>query len=147
MSVDGGTALGGILSGGSFSFDVGILSAGGHSLAATYSAQGDFAASSSGAALTVKPAGLTVTADSPSMTYGSSVAALTYTYTGLVNHDSSAAFTGALATTASGTPGAGSYAITEGTLAATGNYTIAAFSPGKLTVNPAGLTVTASSRQ
>ena len=62
----------------------------------------------------------------------------------LVNHDSGASFTGALATTASGTPNAGSYAITEGTLAGTGNYTIAAFNPGTLTVNKAGLTVSAN---
>jgi RHS repeat-associated protein len=145
LSVDSGTPLSGTLSAGFFSFDVGILGAGGHSLAAAYATQGNFAATFAAATLTVNPASLTVTADSPSITYGSSVPALTYTYTGLVNHDNSAAFTGALATMASGTPNAGSYAITQGTLAAIGNYTIAAFNPGTLTVNKAGLTVTANS--
>ncbi len=78
------------------------------------------------------------------MTYGRAVPALTYTYTGLVNHDSSAAFTGSLATTATSSSDVGPYAITQGTLAATGNYTIGTFNPGTLTINAAPLTVTAN---
>ena len=38
----------------------------------------------------------------------------------------------------------GNYPITEGTLKATGNYTIGAFKAGTLTVTPAPLTVTAN---
>jgi hypothetical protein len=38
----------------------------------------------------------------------------------------------------------GSYAITEGNLAATGNYTIGSFATGTLTVNKATLTITAN---
>ncbi len=99
-----------------------------------------------GAALTVNPASLTVTARNLSITYGGTVPTLTYAYTGLVNGDSSATFTGGLATTATSLSGVGGYAITGGTLAATGNYTIGTVSAGTLTVNPAPLTVTASNK-
>ena len=94
--------------------------------------------------VTVNPASLVVTATNESMTYGGSVPALAYTYTGLVNGNTSATFTGGLATTGTSTSGVGSYPITQGTLAAAGNYKIVAFSPGTLTVSPAPLTVTAS---
>ena len=85
----------------------------------------------------VNPASLTVTADAKNMTYGGTVPGLTYTYTGLVNGDTSASFTGALATTASSSSVVGGYGISEGTLAATGNYTIGTFIRNTLTVNPA----------
>ena len=96
--------------------------------------------------LTVKAATLTVTATSLSMTYGGAVPTLTYTYTGLVNGNTSATFTGSLATTATSSSNVGSDAITEGTLAATGNYTIGTFKAGTLTINPAPLTVTATNK-
>ncbi len=95
--------------------------------------------------LTVTPAPLTVSATSKSMVYGGTVPTpLTYTYTGLVNNDTSATFSGSLATTATSSSNVGDYAITEGTLAATGNYTINTFNPGTLTVIAAPLTVTAT---
>ena len=84
--------------------------------------------------LAVTPAPLTVSAVSTSMTYGTAVPALTYTYTGLVNKEASATFTGALATTATSSSPVGLYPITQGTLTATGNYTIGTFNPGTLTV-------------
>ncbi|MCY3019520.1 MAG: MBG domain-containing protein [Planctomycetota bacterium] len=96
--------------------------------------------------ITVTPAALTVTADVKSKVYGAALPALTYTYTGLVNGDTSATFTGALATTATGSSGVGAYAITQGTLAATGNYTIGTFNSANLTVTPAALTVTADAK-
>ena len=46
------------------------------------------------------------------MTYGDPVPALTYTYTGLVNGDTSATFTGGLDTTATSSSSVGSYPIT-----------------------------------
>ena len=52
---------------------------------------------------------------------------MTYTYTGLVNGNSSATFSGGLATTATSSSSVSSYPITQGTLAATGNYTIGTF--------------------
>ncbi|MGA7498407.1 MAG: MBG domain-containing protein, partial [Isosphaeraceae bacterium] len=88
--------------------------------------------------LTVNAAPLTVTPTAESMTYGGTVPALTYTYTGLVNGDTSASFTGSLATTATSSSNVGSYAITQGTLAATGNYTIGTFNPAAPTVGDAG---------
>ena len=94
--------------------------------------------------LTVNAAPLTVTATNESMTYGGTVPALTYTYTGLVNGDTSATFSGGLATTATSSSSVGGYPITQGTLAATGNYTIGTFNPGTLTVNAAPLTITAN---
>ena len=95
-------------------------------------------------AVTVNAAQLTVTAANESMTYGGTVPALTYTYSGLVNGDTSATFSGSLVTTATSSSGVGGYAITQGTLTATGNYTIDTFGPGTLTVNAAPLTITAN---
>ncbi len=63
---------------------------------------------------------------------------------GLVNGDTSATFSGGLATTATSSSSVGGYPITVGTLAATGNYTIGTFNPGTLTVNAAPLTITAN---
>jgi hypothetical protein len=78
------------------------------------------------------------------MTYGGTVPSLTYKYTGLVNNDTSASFTGGLLTAATGTSNVGGYPITQGNLAATGNYTIGSYNPGTLTVSPAPLTITAN---
>ena len=75
------------------------------------------------------------------MTYGSAVPALTYTYTGLVNGDTSATFTGSLTTTATASSNVGTYPITQGTLAATGNYTIGTFKAGTLTITKASQTI------
>ena len=75
------------------------------------------------------------------MTYGDTPN-LTFTYTGLVNGDSSASFTGSLGG-ATSSSGVGTYAITLGDLAATGNYTIGTFNADTLTVTPATLTITA----
>src|SRR5262249_35743516 len=90
--------------------------------------------------ITVTPASLTVTADDKSMTYSGTVPSLTYKYTGLVNADTTASFTGAVATTATSSSVVGSYDITQGDLAATDNYTIGTFTKGTLKVNPAALT-------
>jgi hypothetical protein len=99
-------------------------------------------------AMTVTPKALIIAADNTSMSYGaSSLPTLTYTNSGLVNGDT---LTGTLATLAqpySGVAGsasnAGTYAITQGTLSAGGNYTVT-YIPATLTVNPVALTVTAN---
>ena len=119
---------------GGYSITEGTLAATGNYTIGTFNA----------GTLTVNPAPLTVTATNESMTYGGTVPALAYTYTGLVNGDTSATFTGGLATSATSSSNVGGYSITEGTLAATGNYTIGTFNAGTLTVNPAPLTVTAT---
>jgi hypothetical protein len=80
--------------------------------------------------LTVNPAALTVTANAKSKVYGADDPALTYVATGLVNGD---VLTGSL-TRAEG-DAVGTYAITQGTLAASSNYTLA--------FNGANFTITA----
>ena len=89
----------------------------------------------------IKAASLTVTATDQSMTYGSTVPALTYTYAGLVNNDTSVVFSGSLVTTATSSSNVGDYPITVGTLAATGNYTIGTFNAGTLTIAKADITI------
>ena len=80
--------------------------------------------------LTVTPAALTVTADAKSKEFGAADPELTYVATGLVNGD---VLTGAL-TRAEG-ENAGTYAITQGTLAASSNYTLN-FKGANLTITP-----------
>ena len=112
-----------------------VLKAGaGQTLKVSVAGTTDYNPATYSVAITVKPAPLTVTATNLSMPYHGAVPALTYTYTGLVNGDKSATFSGKLATTATSKSPVGSYPITEGTLTATGNYTIGAFKPGTLTV-------------
>ena len=83
---------------------------------------------------------LTLTADPQSMTYGNGVPTLTYVTggLGLVNGDT---LSGALATTASATASVGSYAITQGSLAASGNYSVTAFTPNNVSIAQRSLTV------
>jgi sugar lactone lactonase YvrE len=106
---------------------------------------GDYSISYVAGALTITPAPLTITADDKAKVYGAPLPALTASYTGFVNGDSSAglATQPALSTTAtagshvSGNP----YAITaDGAIDA--DYTIS-YVPGSLTVTPAPLTITA----
>ncbi|MFK4874104.1 MBG domain-containing protein, partial [Novosphingobium sp. ZW T3_23] len=104
-------------------------------------AGGNYALSFTGADLTVTPRGLTVTADALSRLYGNANPALTYSVggDGLVNGDT---LSGALATAATAISNVGAYGITQGTLAAGGNYALT-FTGADLTVTPRGLTVTA----
>ena len=89
-------------------------------------------------ALSVTPAALSVMANPLSRTYGSANPTLTYDATGLVNGDT---LSGSLATAATNGSNVGTYAITQGTLAASSNYDLT-FTGALLTVNPAPLTVT-----
>ncbi len=94
---------------------------------------------------TIAPAPRTITpAAGLFMVYGGTLPALGFTYTGLVNGDSTASFLGGLTTTAMSSSGVDDYRITQGTLSATGNYTIGTMDAGSLAVTPAPLTVTAS---
>ena len=96
---------------------------------------------------TITPAPLTVSATATSMVYGSTVPSLNYTYTGLVNGDTSASLTGSLTTTATSTANVGSnYPISQATLLANGNYTIASFIPANVTITPAPLIIIADSK-
>src|SRR5208283_195132 len=95
--------------------------------------------------LTVTPAELTITADNQTKVYGAALPALTASYSGFVNGDSSASLTTlpTLSTTATATSHvAGSpYAITASG-AVDSDYTIS-YDSGTLTVTPAALTITA----
>ena len=75
------------------------------------------------AALTVTQRAITVTADAKSRAYGDANPALTYQVggSGLVNGDT---LSGALATSATTASNVGTYGITQGTLAASGNYAL-----------------------
>ncbi|BAF87919.1 putative large exoprotein [Azorhizobium caulinodans ORS 571] len=108
----------------------------------TLAASSNYAVTYMGANLAVTPRALTIAADARSMTYGASVPVLTYTLggAGLVNGDT---LTGVQATSASSTSGVGTYAITQGTLAASSNYAVT-YSGAGLSVTPRPLTVTAN---
>jgi hypothetical protein len=121
----------------------------------TLAANRNYTISFTGNTLTITPAPLTVTADPQSKVYGTADPALTDEPAGLVDQtvdgvtiDDTAAtvLTGALAPAQSGTLAGeqvGDYAISQGTLAAGSNYSIA-FTGSTLTITPAPLTVTAS---
>ncbi len=111
----------------------------------TLSAGSNYAISYTGANLTVTTAPLTVTADAKSKVYGDAVPSLTYGYSGLVNGDTSAVFTGSQATTATASSNVGTYPISQGTLSAGSNYTIS-YTGANLTVTTAPLTVTADAK-
>ncbi len=138
----GPTSLG---SDGQARISTNLLSAGSHTITARYSGNSSYSGSDgSTSGFRVDPASLTVTADPKSKSYGSPDPALTFSYSGLVNGETVAAFTGGLARAAG--EGVGKYDITQGTLQAVGNYTIGTFAPGKLTISPATLAVTADDK-
>jgi hypothetical protein len=98
----------------------------------------------------ITPASLTVTADAKTKVYGASDPALTYTSSGLVVatvdglalHDSSSSvLTGSLARNPGETVAGGPYAITQGGVSASANYTIT-YNGNYLTITPAPLTIT-----
>ncbi|SMH62922.1 beta strand repeat-containing protein [Azospirillum agricola] len=92
--------------------------------------------------VTARP--ITVTADGKSRLYGNANPALTYGVggDGLVNGDT---LSGGLATAAGTASAVGSYAIGQGTLAASSNYSLV-FNPGTLSVTARPITVTADSK-
>ncbi|MBB5592152.1 hypothetical protein GGD49_001602 [Rhizobium tropici] len=98
-------------------------------------ANANYAISYMGADLTVNQRAITVAADSLSRRYGLANPALTYTVggAGLVNRDR---LSGGLATSATSLSEPGAYAITQGTLLASANYSMN-FVPGALTVEKA----------
>jgi filamentous hemagglutinin family protein len=94
--------------------------------------------------LTINPAALTITGNSGTRLYGTPNPALSVTYAGFVNGDTSTVVSGLTITTpATITSNVGTYAISPASAAAA-NYLIG-YVPGVLTINPAPLTVTAAS--
>lgn len=112
--------------------NVGAYSGGSLALGGLYSGQLGYDITFVSGSLTITPRAITVTADNQSMTAGTAVPALTYTVggLGLAGSDS---LTGTLSTLASSASAAGSYAITQGTLAASANYALT-YTGGTLTI-------------
>ncbi len=101
--------------------------------------------------LGVTPVPLIVTADAQSKVYGTSDPVLTFGVTGLVNNPALGVvdtagnvFSGALTRISGETVLGGPYAITQGTLAANGNYILGNFSGNDLIIIPAALSVSAN---
>ncbi len=95
--------------------------------------------------LTVTKAALTIKADDKTKVYGAALPALSATFTGLVNGDTSGVVSGLLlTTTASAASNAGDYSISA-SKAVAANYTIS-FADGKLTVAKAALTIKAEDK-
>nr|WP_249139283.1 MBG domain-containing protein [Bradyrhizobium japonicum] len=145
-----GVTSGNLVSGDSLS---GVLSrASGENVGSYGITQGTLAAGSNyaltyaGANLGITPRPITVAADNLTKTYGTPDPTLTYTIggRGLVAGDNIASvFSGGLTRAAGETVAGGPYAITQGTLTANGNYSIATFTAGQLTIAPANVTVSA----
>ncbi len=106
----------------------------------------DYAISYVYGTLTITPAPLTITADNQTMIYGGTPPALTVSYSGFVNGDTSASLTTAptASTTATAASHVGSYAITVSG-AVDADYAIS-YNNGTLTITPAPLTITANNR-
>ena len=118
----------------------------------TLAADGNYTIRFTGSTLAITSAPLTVAANPQTKVYGTADPALTDIATGFVDttvdgvtiDDTAAtAISGQLARTPGETVSGGPHAITQGTLAADGNYTIS-FTGSTLTITPAPLSVTAS---
>lgn len=139
-----GDTTGGVLTGG-------LARASGESVAGSPYAitQGSLAANANysigftGARFAITPAGLVVVADLQARLYGRPDPALTFAASGFVAGDTAATvLSGALARVAGENVADGPFAITQGSLAANSNYTIA-FTGSALSITPQQLTLTA----
>ncbi len=154
---DNGAALGtGLLNGSDIAaFTTSLLSAGSHSITASYGGDTSYGGSTAaGIGWTVNKASLAVTANNDSKTYGSlkTFAATAFTAVGLVTANGDT-ITGVTETSGGAAVSAGvagspyAIAITPGSATGTGlgNYTIT-YDSGLLTVSPQALTLTADNR-
>ena len=135
--------------GGSFAYSPTygtLLGAGMQSLSVTFTPTDtiDYTTVSKTITVTVNPAPLTITANSLTSVYGATLPALSASYTGFVNGDTSASLTTqpTVSTMATAASPVGNYSITASG-AVDANYTIS-YVFGMLTVTPAALTVTAN---
>lgn len=143
---DGAATLGSAaLSAGTATLSTTALGSGSHSITASYGGDSSYLASASTAITqVVNPAVLAVTAAAKSKVTGQADPPLTYTVSGLVNGDTTTVMTGSLTRTAG--EAAGSYAILQGTLDCSANYTIA-YSGATLTIGPAIARLVVSGQQ
>ncbi|HEY6969273.1 MAG TPA: MBG domain-containing protein, partial [Candidatus Angelobacter sp.] len=108
----------------------------------TLTANSNYTISFTGSSLTITPATLIINANPQTKVYGQLDPTLTYIATGFQFTDTAASvLTGTLTRTAGET--VGTYAITQGSLVSSSNYTIA-FTGNSLTITPATLTIKAN---
>ena len=127
-------------------FSTHSLPAGTYAITAVYGGDTNYPGSTSNTvSQTVNPAPLVITANNQAKVYGQANPALTVSYSGLVNGDTSASLTTAptVTTTAATTSPVGSYPITASG-AVDPNYTIS-YVAGTLTISPDATTTVASS--
>ena len=138
--VNGDTLSGALATSATISSNVGTYGIGQGTLAAS----GNYALNYTSNNLTVTQRAITVTADAKSRAYGDANPALTYQVggSGLVNGDT---LSGALATSATTASNVGIYGITQGSLAASGNYALN-YTGDNLTVTQRAITVTADAK-
>jgi len=145
---DGSTTLGSASLSGSApftaTFTTSLLSAGSHSITATFGGDSIFDVSpSTPISVTVNPAPLTVTADNASRLYGAPNPPFTGSIVGIKNGDN---ITATYATTATQSSPVGTYPIVPTLVdpdSKLGNYTVTS-NNGTLTINPAPLTILAN---
>ncbi|HEV2572247.1 MAG TPA: MBG domain-containing protein, partial [Beijerinckiaceae bacterium] len=92
--------------------------------------------------LSVTPKTVSIVANAQSKVYGDLNPSLTYTATGLVNNDT---LTGSLSTLGGQFSGVGIYAINQGSLSASSNYTIT-YTGADLSITPKAITVVADAQ-
>ena len=114
-----------------------------YTITASGAVDADYTISYAAGIMTVTPAALTITADNQTKVYGVEIPALTASYSGFVNGDTSTSLTTQpiLGTTAAASSDAGAYPITASG-AADPDYSIS-YLAGTLTVTQAPLTITA----
>ena len=110
----------------------------------TLAANSNYSISFNPGTLSITKAGLMVTADAKTKTYGATDPAFTATYAGFVNSETPAVLGGTRTFARAPGENVGSYSITPSGLTS-GNYTLA-FNPGTLSITKAGLTVTAGAK-
>jgi Ca2+-binding RTX toxin-like protein len=135
LSVDGGSPLSGTLVNGSYTFDVGIRSAGDHSLLASFAAQNGFFGSSSAGNLHVNKANPAVVATGGTFTYDGNPHAGSGTATGALGENLTPV-------TISYNPGGSAVPVNAGSYMVTASYAGSSnYNPGSgtatLTINPA----------
>jgi hypothetical protein len=111
----------------------------------TLTPNGNYTISFTGNTLTISKAPLSVTADAKTKTYGATDPAFTVGYAGFVNGETSAVLGGTLAFARAPGENVGSYLITPSGLTSA-NYSLTTFNTGSLTINKAGLTITADAK-
>ena len=100
-----------------------------------------------GANMTITPAPLTINPGNASRVYGDPNPSFTFTYSGLVNGDSTIATPPTCSTSTPATAGVGSYATITCSGAASPNYSPINYGPnGTLTITPRPITVTADAK-